>query len=314
MEKMEIENAAARRRIREEILRAIARNRVPGYHFAGNFFGTMFEKVGPDGAIVQMDPGVHTADADGSLHIGALALLADVAMGASIRARIHPTVRLATTGMQLQFSGVAPKAPLEATATCDGYVRGAPGQHALSSVTVRQGGELICRASGVFMVVPAPGGKVLPPFPWRTRDELQVDLPATLDDEECAILARADALLAAPDCADSFIRRFLAYRTVRDEGGTTTTMPNGPHIGNRVGHLQGGVLLGLAAVNAHAALDGNWALTGLSASFMRPGEGQEMRARSRVVHCGRHTAMVRTEVFAEDRQILDAMTTHAALS
>jgi acyl-coenzyme A thioesterase PaaI-like protein len=315
--KMRFDDECFRRRIREEVLRGIARNRVPGYHFAGNYFGTAFESINPEGAIVQLDPDIHSSEPDGSLHIGALALLADVAMGASIRARLHPAVRLATTSMQLQFSGVAPKKPLEASAACNGFVHGAIGQHAMSNVLIRQSGEEVCRANAVFMVVPAPGGRTLPPFPWRRRDELQIALPDvdTLDEEEGAILARVDAILASmPDWECSFVRRFLGYETVLENNGATSTMLNGPHVGNRVGHVQGGILVGLAAVTAHATLSENWGLTSLSASFMRPGEGKEMHAHSCVVHRGRHTAMLRTEVFAEGKLILDVMTTHAALA
>lgn len=313
---MERHDEPARRRIREEVLRGIARSRVPGYHFAGNYFGTMFEHVGRDGARVHMDPGPHTADPDGTLNIGALALLADVTMGASIRACLDPTVRLATTSMHLQFTGVAPKESLQASAAFQGFFRGAPGRHAMSGVQVLQGGEQVCFGNAVFMVVPAPGGKTLPPFPWRTRAELQVDLPDpdSLSPEEGAILRRADALLEAEgQQVHSFIRRFLGYEPRRDEQGAASTMPNGPHIGNRVGHAQGGVLVGLAAITADAALEGNWGLTSVSASFMRPGAGKEVQARSRVVHRGRQTAMVRTEVFGEGKLVLDAMTTHAAL-
>ena len=313
---MDRDDGLTHRRLREEVLRGIAWNRVAGYHFAGNYFGTMFERVGRDGATVQMDPGVHTADLDGTLNIGALALLADVAMGASIRACLHPKVRLATTSMHLQFTGIAPKEPLEASAMFQGYFHGAPGQHAMSGVNVRQGGEQVCFGNAVFMVVPAPGGKELPPFPWRSRAELQLALPDidSLDPEEKLILRRADALLETGAHGDaSFIRRFLGYETRRHEHGATSTMANGPHIGNRVGHVQGGVLVGLAAVTAQAALEGSWGLTSVSASFMRPGAGAEVHASSRIVHRGRHTAMVRTEVLGEGKLVLDAMTTHAFL-
>lgn len=313
---MERDDEFTRRRIREEVLRGIAWNRVPGYHFAGNYVGTMFEQVGREGARVQMDPGVHTAEPDGTLNIGALALLADVAMGASIRACLDPRVRLATTSLHLQFIGVAPREPLEAIATFHGNFRGSPGQHAMSGVSVCQGGEKVCFGNAVFMVVPAPGGKELPPFPWRSRRELQVALPDidTLDPEESLILRRTEALLAAgAHRANSFIRRFLGYEARRHEQGATSTMANGPHIGNRVGHVQGGVLVGLAAVTAQEALDGTWGLTSVSASFMRPGAGTEVHATSRIVHRGRHTALVRTEVLGDGKLVLDVMTTHAFL-
>jgi len=96
------------------------------------------------------------------------------------------------------------------------------------------------------------------------------------------------------------------------KGGATATMKNGPHIGNRVGHAQGGIQLGLAAVTAAAALPANWALIGISGWYISPGEGTSLRARSEIVHHGRLTAVVRTQLTGKDgRRVLEAVTTHA---
>lgn len=305
-----------RQRIRAEVLRGIAWNRAPGYHFAGNFFGTVFDQVGSEGATVQLDGGIHMTEVNGTLNIGALALLADVTMGASIRARLDPRVRLATTSLHLQFTGVMPTGQLTASASFQGNFHGASGQHAMSAVTVRQGNEPVCLGNASFMVAPSPGGKELPPFPWRSRRELQLALPEieTLAPEERLILRRADALLEeGPFRKTSFIRRFLGYEPERDGQGAQSTMANGPHIGNRVGHVQGGILLGLAAVTAQEALEGHWGLTGVSACFMRPGAGTEVHATARIEHRGRHTAMVRTTLFGDGKLVMSATTTHAFL-
>ena len=89
-------------------------------------------------------------------------------------------------------------------------------------------------------------------------------------------------------------------------------MPNGPHAGNRVGHAQGGLLMGFGAVTASAALGEPWRLSALNAWFVSPGEGSGLRASSTAWHQGRDTAVVRTEIFGEDeRRVLEMVSAHA---
>ena len=122
-----------------------------------------------------------------------------------------------------------------------------------------------------------------------------------LDREEKAILARADAALAS---RGNFIETFW---------GGAGSCENGLHAGNRVGHAQGGILVGMAAANAAAALTGSWQLSGLTALYISPGEGRTLRAGSTVVHEGRLTAVVRTRVTGRNRRrVLEVVTTHAA--
>ena len=89
-------------------------------------------------------------------------------------------------------------------------------------------------------------------------------------------------------------------------------MPIGPHVGNRVGFVQGGILLGLAAVTATAALPERWTLSGIAAAFVSPGEGAALKAQANVVHHGRRVAVIRTEITRSDgRRVLEVMSTHA---
>ena len=80
--------------------------------------------------------------------------------------------------------------------------------------------------------------------------------------------------------------------------------------------MQGGILLGLAAENAVAALTAHWQLTAISAWYISPGEGRALKIRSKVVHHGRLVAVVRTEVTGKGhdgkrRKVFELMTTHA---
>ena len=109
-----------------------------------------------------------------------------------------------------------------------------------------------------------------------------------------------------------FIRHFWGYAPHRTADGARCTMRNTPQIGNRVGHVQGGIVMGLAAATAEAALPSTWALAGISAWYISPGEGRVIKARARVLHHGRLTAVVRTEITGKNnRRVLEVVTTHA---
>ncbi len=89
-------------------------------------------------------------------------------------------------------------------------------------------------------------------------------------------------------------------------------MNNGIHVGNRVGHVQGGLLVGLAATTARAALPDTWTLASVTAAFVSPGESDALEANSTIAHQGRETAVTRTVVSGVGgRRVLEVLTTHA---
>ena len=91
--------------IRRRVLRGIALNRRPGLHFPGSFLGVLFDRVSRSGARLSLDPGPWCRDAGGETHRAALTVLADLALGASIRVQLAPETRLATVSLGLQFTG-----------------------------------------------------------------------------------------------------------------------------------------------------------------------------------------------------------------
>ncbi|HEX2828203.1 MAG TPA: hypothetical protein VHP37_17745 [Burkholderiales bacterium] len=65
---------------------------------------------------------------------------------------------------------------------------------------------------------------------------------------------------------------------------------------NRVGHVQGGVTMGLGLATAEAALSADWMTSAVSAWLMAPCEGALIESRSDIVHRGRLTSVVRTAI------------------
>lgn len=300
--------------IREQVLRGITLNREPGYHFVGNFLDISFDHIAVRDSRLSMDAGPHCVETNGQVDLSAFAVFADLALAATVRASVAPETRLATVCMNLHFTGAPLSGRLEAASAFENFFRGAAGQQGLSRVRIVANGEQVCIGHASFMVLKPPKGVALHPMPQRRRDDpTPPPSEGRLQRDEAKILTLADAALASVDAhRGSFIRRFWGYEPHPIEGGASCSVRNGPHIANRVGHVQGGLLLGFAAATACAALPATWALTGVSAWYISPGEGRTLKARSKILHHGRLTSVIRTEITGKNnRRVLEVVTTHA---
>lgn len=299
--------------IRARVAEAIALNREPGFHFAGHFVQMSFDRTDPADTHVHVATGAHCNDRDGRANIGVVGMLADMALAASIRGGMDPATRLATVSMSLQFTGVPAMGELHAASQFEGFFDAGSSRQAQSRVVLQGGAGPICHGHGAFMPLDPPPGFKLFPMPSGERHAPPVP-ERDLSREERALLKHADATLAAGP--DDFLRRFWGYSDARrTKQGAACAMRNGAHVANRVHHVQGGILLGLAASTADAALPPSWALTGITACFLSPGQGRALRAAAKVVHHGLMTAVVRTEILGPGRRrVLEALSTHARVS
>lgn len=305
--------------IRAQVMRGIALNREPGYHFAGNFLDLSYDHVGTDYTALSVDVAPHCAQADGQLGMAGFAILADLVMAAAVRAGLPSHTRLATVTMNLQFTGAPRTGRLDGRGAMLGFVEGAAGRQGVSTVQIGNAAGPVCTGTGTFMILKPPKGVELHPVPHRRRGENPTpEIPGgKLRPDEKKVIAIAEEALAQTQAhGGAFIDRFWSVDAKHSPGGAQSVVKNGPHIGNRVGHVQGGILLGLAADNAVAALTPHWQLTALSAWYISPGEGRSLRIGSKVVHHGRLVAVVRTEVTGKGRdggrrKVFELMTTHA---
>jgi acyl-coenzyme A thioesterase PaaI-like protein len=295
--------------IRRRVLRGIAWNRTPGFHFAGNFLGLELTEVGVK-TRVMMEPGAHAIEPGGQVHVAIVFMAADIALASAIRSQLAPSSRLATVSMHLQVNGHPMTDVIEARGEFHGFIERAQSRQGLARVTICAGGREIGFGHGAFMALDPPPGMAMFPLQPRRNPDVPVPSEDSLDEDERGILRRADEALAGGD--DSFIARFFGILPRKTGEGASCPMRNGTHVGNRVGHAQGGILMGLAASTAAAAMGERWRLASIAASFVSPGEGEVLEARSTPVHRGRWTGVARTEVIAPGgRRVLDASTTHA---
>lgn len=298
--------------IRQRVLSALALARTPGLHFAGHFTGVSLDEIAATHARMGLVPGPFCEERDGEVNLGAVALLADMALAGAVRANLASTQRLGTVSMHLQLTGERVAGPLEATGFFEGFLGGAHGRQGLSRIAMMAGDRKVMVGSGTFMVLDPPPGITMHPVRSAGHGSVPPLEESQLTAPERAILARADEALAGASPRHSFIRRLWGQDPHPTKTGAACTTPNGGHIANRVGHIQGGLLVGLAATTAMGALPDTWMLSGVSAWFTRPGEGKALRTVSRVVHHGRLTAVVRTVITGKNRRrVLEAVTTHA---
>jgi acyl-coenzyme A thioesterase PaaI-like protein len=300
------------REIRDRVLLALARNRTPGFHFAGNLLEVVFERIDREAAVLSMPAGPHCEEADGLVNVGALALLADSALAGGIRGHLGSDARLATVSMHLQFTGVAARGPLESLGWFEGMQEGTAAPQGLARTAVMAAGRKVLFGSAAFMPIAMPAGRAPLPLHYPDGKPIAALREDELNERERDILARADAAIAEATKRHSFIRLLLGHDPHPTKDGAACTMESGDHVGNRVGHVQGGLLVGLAATTAVAALPASWRLSGISSCFTSPGEGQKLHAVAKVLHHGKQTAVVRTVVTGKGRRrVLQAVSTHA---
>lgn len=304
--------------IRNGVLRGLARDRTPGWSFTGHFLGMQWPVIGADSMTVTMPAGPHCEDAQGQLDPCALLVLFDAALASPTRIHLTPGARIATTHINVQFSGAQAAKEVQVQAQNEGRSQEGAMRQLLAHGKLESGGQMVMTGNGSFVQLPPPADvREMAPLPWQRTDLVDPQPLAedALDAREREVLAACDAALAASgtDAQYSFLQRFWGILPERTAKGAQCRMPIGPHLANRVGHVQGGILMGLAAETARCAVPLHRSVANLSAWFAGPGRGDTLLAKSWVVHGGRSLAIVRTEITgANGARVLEATSAHAA--
>jgi acyl-coenzyme A thioesterase PaaI-like protein len=309
-----MESSVEHQSIRQQVLLALAANRAPGFHYPGHFLEISWPRVGDNDLEEVMPDRPQCRNVDGTVNLAAFCVHLDTALATASRLKIERGARQATVHLHAQFTGAPLRGELNARAQMNGYTTGAAARESMTSGTVFAGVVPVCHASGTFIVLPPPPGVKLAPLPWQQDEAAPAALrPNDLKPDEKAILKACDSSLRRADDQRAFIEHFWGILPVPTDQGARCTVKLGPQHGNRVGHVQGGLLLGLAAITARAAAPQHPLLSAIAAWYISPGQGRALKITSRRFHEGRSFAAVRTEIRnADGSRVLEVVSHHAA--
>ncbi|MBI4189498.1 MAG: hypothetical protein HY525_03045 [Betaproteobacteria bacterium] len=303
-------------RIRARLLRGIAGNRIAGLHFPGYFLDIEWEEITGDSARIAIADGPHCRNASGEVDIAALGILTDTALATTTRRGITPGAWLATTiHLQMQLTGAPATGSISASARLLDFSAGSALRQLLCSAVLSARGQPVCHASGEFVLFDPPPGVKFGPLPWLHAAPPQIAPveESALDPRERAILKACDGALAKASPQAAFIQHFWGGAPKYTAHGASNRVAIGAHLCNRVGDVQGGILFGIAAHTAAAAVPAGMMLSNVSAWYIGPGRGKALAVKSRVVHAGRTIAVVRTEIkTSSGKRVLEAVTHHVA--
>lgn len=317
-------------RIRRAVLHGLARDRTPGWSFTGHFQHLQWPVIGTDSMTVTLPVGPHCEDARGHIDLTSLLVLFDAALASPTRLSLTPGSRLATTHINVQFNGAAAAGDARVEAQSVSATQAGTMRQLLAHGSLFSGDQMVMTGNGAFVQIAPPADlREMAPLPWQRQGYVDPPplTPDQLDERERAVLAACDAALTA--CANaeagadtgagagastaSFLQHFWGILPARTAEGAECVVKTGPQLANRVGHVQGGILMGMAAHTAMCAVPDHPALSNLSAWFTGPGRGATLLAKSWPVHQGRNFAVVRTEITGENgARVLEATSAHAA--
>jgi acyl-coenzyme A thioesterase PaaI-like protein len=287
------------------VLQALRANRTPGWQFPGYYLGLSFESVALDRARVSMPVGTHCLDPQGRVSLAAVCVLADVALAAAPRERAGASARMATVSIRLSFAPIVNASRLVATAQRTMALDANAMPLAVSSLSIRAGDAVCCTGEAVFAVLENRRMTAAHPLPAKNRlEDLEPLDPKELSEPEAELLARARNAEDPSAESSSFLERFWEMVPQSGEGWAECRLNRGLHVSNRIGDIQGGALLGLAALTSTAVLPRDWRLVDVSAQFLAPSAGSWVRARAGTIRLGRNIAYIECRVTDEAGQLV----------
>jgi acyl-coenzyme A thioesterase PaaI-like protein len=286
------------------VLQALRANRTPGWQFPGHYLGLSFDELAADSARVSMPVGANCLDSEGRVSLAAVSVLADVALAAALRERAGASARMATVSMRLSFAPIAGADRLVASAQRTMALDDSAMPLAVSTLSVRAGDAVCCTGEAIFAVLENRRGTAAHPLPQDNRvHELAPLDPKELSEPEADVLLRARNAEDASAEPSAFLERFWEMRPQSGEGWAECRLNRGLHVGNRVGDIQGGALLGLAVLTSAAVLARGWRLVDVSAQFLAPSTGPWVKARAETTRLGRNIAYIECRVCDEAGQL-----------
>lgn len=288
------------------VLQSMQAHRTPGWHLPAHLLELTYDRIEADGAWVGMPVGSHCLDRHGDVHRAAIMVLADVAMAGALRGRFGATSRLATVNARLDFARAGAVRPLQAVATCRLEISGGAVPLCVCSVDIQSGNERLGSGEATFAVLDNRRATATHPLP---RSSTLHGVAPLGDDEltaeEAVVFALAcDAETSGPPDS-SFLEAYWGLLPQTGDGWAECVFGQGMHVANRVGDVQGGILLALATETGVAALSQQWRLVDVAARYLAAANtGGALLARAEVVKMGRQIAFVECRLTDESNRVV----------
>ncbi|HEY8369790.1 MAG TPA: PaaI family thioesterase [Thermodesulfobacteriota bacterium] len=290
-------------------LGAIRRNRHRRLHLYGHFLELGWHVVRPGTVRATLPVTRRLWDDRGVVAATPIATLADVAMGLALRSRRQATgMRFATASLDIHHA----EAPRSGRVTAVATVFAAEGSLGLVRCEVTApGARPVALATGAFLCRPLPAGIEAPDLRvvkrMATRPPAEGPWDAGLSAEERRfVVDLGRALERQLGAADPFAAYLGIEVLDAPQGEARIRLPAAATVANRVGHVQDGVLHGLAALACGRAAGGR--PRGVSVRFLRPAATGTVTAAARVVHTGREVAVVQCDLTDDEGRLVATAT------
>lgn len=282
-----------------DILAGIVGARSGSLHFPAYFSGLSFDAVGDGACTVSLPARPQVLDRNADFAAMAICLTCDIGMGAAVRAKVGRRCALPTVSLNLDFT-------LDPIRTdrlvCDAVFVERVGDLAVARCQLTTSDATpVGRACGRFLVQPRDSGE-FNRYPWQ-REAIHPVQPSELTDRERQIRSYLlDGLAVRPEHGGLYESLYRVTASPASPAGSSClVLPIGPHLANRTGNVQGGVLAGLLSDACRAAADTDAKphsrLVSLSCTFLRPGrlDRKTVTAKATTVFSGRRLACVSAE-------------------
>jgi acyl-coenzyme A thioesterase PaaI-like protein len=288
----------------QRVAHALAITRETRLAFPSVFMGIQGRQTGDDTAVLMLKDDPIFRDGRGEVDWCALCAAVDAVLGAPSDMKTDARVRPATAHIELQMTGAATKGDLVVEARFVGFSEGSSVRQSLVSATIKSGDTLIGYTSAASVVLDVPEDRTRAAWPWLPERYVLEDPNPMFDANEHRALQACETAVAAATDVHPFIEHFWCGIPESNEGKAHLRLQVAPHLGNRIGHIQGGLLLGTALKAANAAAPADKRLSNISAYFVRPGVDPVLEVHSQVVQQGRRLALVRTRIVNDSGKLV----------
>lgn len=298
----------------QRVQRTLAISREAKLSFPAVFMNISGRPTGDEEVMVAFKEDDTFRDGKGELDLCALAAIADAALGAPSDMKTGSRVRPATAHIELQLTGAPRRGDTAVETRFVGFTGRSRVKQSLVSANIKCGGTPVAYLSAACVLLDLPEDRARTPWPWLPEDfRLAPQQSIELDADELAALEACERAEAAATAEHRFIEHFWCGIPEASNGEAHLRVKVTPHLGNRMGHVQGGLLLGMAMKVANAATPRGMQLSNISAYFVSPGVGPVLDVHSTISHQGRRLATVCTQISgASGKLVLEAASQHVA--